>query len=1224
MTQATVHELVKWSKRGRELVLVRLPAHGRQLVDRIPRPVQLKLNTLTRRSLRIGLEVLVGLVIVGAVTVGLAYHRLLQGPISVTFLVPAIESAINRELSGVEVDIDDAVVQSSAEGMGVEFRLRNIRLVDPQGSVVAQAPLAAIGLSARALLWGRIAPSSVDFIGPRLLLFYSAEDGLSLTFSRPSAPPRFAGDPTGTLQRETGGASTATDVVAQRSAGRSLMDVIDDERQLSLTRTVAAAFERARGGNSASSYLTRFGVRDAMVVFDQAGQRSYWQVPDFAIDLQQGSKNSVLVGGASIASATGPWQLHFRTEQSREQERLTFTALVRDFVPTGLAANFPTLEALQAVALPLDAETSVELSNDGDLLAAEARLQMQPGQVTLPWDRKHPIALDAGDLRVRYVAGDDRIEVLPSTLRWGGSTLNISGAFDRVETSTGEKHWRFALQAHDSVLVAEEFGLPALPVDEWVAEGTVMPSRGRIVLNRFRIRAGAATVELAGTIDDAPGWPAVRLSGRIGAMPGPVFMQFWPKFIGAGAREWVGERVKGGQITGGVLEIDLAAGLLAQVKEGGDIPQSAITLDLDGRGFEISYIDQMPPIRTADAHLRLRGRSIELTVPEGSVTLPSGQRLALRNGRFSVDDLRPDPQEGRIAFTAAGPAAAALELLDHEPLGYARAVGVPASAIGGRVEGTFEISLPMKKTVTFEEVRLHGTATLDQVTSGNAFGRAELQGGTLHFRVTEQALHARGDVLLNGVPASVSGQRIFAAPADMQPELRIGLTLDAASRDKLGLNVNHLLRGAVPTIVTVKQHASDEARVQVQADLGAAELVLSNVGWRKPPGQAASLSFDVVESSGGETQLRNFKIVGDDISIIGAITLDANDSPKEFHFSDFSFNVITHLRISGRLRADNVWDVEADGPVYDGRQFFKSLFSAGELSQSLPPGPEEGGNIDLSARIGSMVGFFDTTARDVTITLKKRGGLLRSLDATANLNGTEPIAAKVVSAPGQPRVLVAETRDAGSAFRLIGFYPRVEGGEASLQVNLDGSGRVSKSGTLWARDFVILGDRVVGEVLSNASDDPIHAFRQPGSTRRLIERQRILFNQLRVPFSVGGGRFVLHDSYINGPLLGATLRGTVDFAAQEVELGGTYVPLYGLNSALGSIPLIGPLLVGRRGEGVLGITFAIQGPLSDPTVLVNPVSMVAPGIFRQIFEYQGGQTGMPEVMAQPVPRRAGN
>jgi hypothetical protein len=38
---------------------------------------------------------------------------------------------------------------------------------------------------------------------------------------------------------------------------------------------------------------------------------------------------------------------------------------------------------------------------------------------------------------------------------------------------------------------------------------------------------------------------------------------------------------------------------------------------------------------------------------------------------------------------------------------------------------------------------------------------------------------------------------------------------------------------------------------------------------------------------------------------------------------------------------------------------------------------------------------------------------------------------------------------------------------------------------------------------------------------------------------------------------------------------------------------------------VVGITFAIQGKLEDPVVLVNPMSVLTPGIFRQIFEFRG-------------------
>jgi hypothetical protein len=35
---------------------------------------------------------------------------------------------------------------------------------------------------------------------------------------------------------------------------------------------------------------------------------------------------------------------------------------------------------------------------------------------------------------------------------------------------------------------------------------------------------------------------------------------------------------------------------------------------------------------------------------------------------------------------------------------------------------------------------------------------------------------------------------------------------------------------------------------------------------------------------------------------------------------------------------------------------------------------------------------------------------------------------------------------------------------------------------------------------------------------------------------------------------------------------------------------------------VFGLTFGIQGSLTNPQVLVNPLSMFAPGLFRGLFE----------------------
>ena len=204
--------------------------------------------------------------------------------------------------------IDDAILQRSPEGPGVLFRLRNIRLIDSDGSIVAQAPLAAIGMSGAALLSGRIAPGSVDFIGPRLL-FYASDNGLSLSFYRPSSSEveKFVKGTVPASRPSRSGHAAGVPAEASSPNGAEPPIPTSAGRQLDVTRTVADVFERARRGNT--SYLTRFGVKDAQVVLSREGVETLWQVPDFSIDLQHKNERSVLIGQADSppTKATGSW-----------------------------------------------------------------------------------------------------------------------------------------------------------------------------------------------------------------------------------------------------------------------------------------------------------------------------------------------------------------------------------------------------------------------------------------------------------------------------------------------------------------------------------------------------------------------------------------------------------------------------------------------------------------------------------------------------------------------------------------------------------------------------------------------------------------------------------------------------------------------------------------------------------------------------------------------------
>ena len=69
-----------------------------------------------------------------------------------------------------------------------------------------------------------------------------------------------------------------------------------------------------------------------------------------------------------------------------------------------------------------------------------------------------------------------------------------------------------------------------------------------------------------------------------------------------------------------------------------------------------------------------------------------------------------------------------------------------------------------------------------------------------------------------------------------------------------------------------------------------------------------------------------------------------------------------------------------------------------------------------------------------------------------------------------------------------------------------------------------------------------------------------------------------------------------------VDIRGTVVPAYALNSVLGHIPVLGDLLTGgEKGGGVFAANYSMSGTIDEPKILVNPLSALTPGFLRKVF-----------------------
>jgi hypothetical protein len=66
-----------------------------------------------------------------------------------------------------------------------------------------------------------------------------------------------------------------------------------------------------------------------------------------------------------------------------------------------------------------------------------------------------------------------------------------------------------------------------------------------------------------------------------------------------------------------------------------------------------------------------------------------------------------------------------------------------------------------------------------------------------------------------------------------------------------------------------------------------------------------------------------------------------------------------------------------------------------------------------------------------------------------------------------------------------------------------------------------------------------------------------------------------------------------------------------VNNIFGQIPLFGIFLGGGNNEGLIGVTYEVVGTPAAPVMRVNPISAMAPGLFRKIFEFNTGKQNAP-------------
>jgi hypothetical protein len=298
------------------------------------------------------------------------------------------------------------------------------------------------------------------------------------------------------------------------------------------------------------------------------------------------------------------------------------------------------------------------------------------------------------------------------------------------------------------------------------------------------------------------------------------------------------------------------------------------------------------------------------------------------------------------------------------------------------------------------------------------------------------------------------------------------------------------------------------------------------------------------------------------------------------------------------MRADRAPDgtlkATVRGDVLDVRGLLKRLTEG-----SVQTGPVQGKqykprDLDLEVKVGAASGNNGEVIRQLDLRILRRNSEIRNFSLRGKIGRDGSLVGELRARDGGRPVLYISSSDAGALFRYGDYYGKIQGGESWVLIDPPHPDGSAQEGTVQVRDFSIRGEQGLNRLV--------------GGAQRSNTNAGIPFRRLKINFSRTPGKFKIKEALIYGDSMGATCNGVLDYSNDRVHLRGNYIPAYGLNHAAGkALFFFGT----PSNEGLFAYTFDIAGPASGPTLRVNPISGMVPGMFRKLFEFRGAQDTPP-------------
>lgn len=827
-----------------------------------------------------------------------------------------------------------------------------------------------------------------------------------------------------------------------------------------------------------------------------------------------------------------------------------------------LAALAPPLAWLGFVKAPISGALSVVLGPDGAVSDLTADLSLAAGSIA-PGDGARPIAFDRAAMSLRYDPVTARLTLSDLAVESPSLRLKARGHGDLLDAVGGP------LAAGDlPASVLAQIAFAEVVVDpEGLFEEPVRFTEGaldlRLRLDPFRLDIGQlALVEagerllLSGAVEAAVGGWKGALDVTLDRIDADRLLKLWPISVVPKTREWFEGNVGQAMLTDVRAALRLTPGTAPRFSLGYEFAEA-----------EVRFVRTLPPVLNARGHATLEGKTYTVLLDRGHVVPPEGGQIEAAGSVFQVIDITQRPATAKITLVTSSNLTATLSLLDQPPFSFFSKAGQPVNLGDGRAELRTTLYMPLKPKVTLPDVTFAVAGRIVDFTSPALVPGRVLRAPEVVVAVDTKGLSLSGQGTLDLLPIDLTYVQGFGP--DQNGRARVNGTVmlsDAALRD-LGIDLPEgAVQGEGPAAIDIALIKDLPPQLTLTSNLVGLSLRLDALGWSKGAGTRASLDLEARLTR--EPTVERLVLSAPGLTAEGEITTAAGGGLAEARFirvraGDWLDAPVT-LTGTGR---GGVPDVAINGGRLDLRAMPKSGSQSGA-----------GGPIRLA--LDRLVISSGITLTEFRGSFISRGGFKGSF--TAGVNDRGEVRGEVVPAEGGSAFRITSD-NAGTVIAAAGIFENGRGG--SLDMTLTPRGPEGHyNGLATFSRMRVQGAPALAELLSAVS------------VVGLLEQM----NGEGLAFNSGEVRFVLTPDAVEisqgsavGASLGISFAGLYLTAGGKLDLQGVISPIYLVNG-------VGQIF-SRRGEGLFGFNYRLTGTADAPDVSINPLSVLTPGMFREIF-----------------------